>query len=81
MADPGRRRRAGRADPAGEQAWPGWEDSAVPPEKLGAYLRDLDALMARYGVDGLPYGHFGDGCVHLRIDIPSRPRDRCCAPS
>ncbi len=60
---------AGRT-PAGEQAWPGWEDSAVPPEKLGAYLRDLDALMARYGVDGLPYGHFGDGCMHLRIDIP-----------
>lgn len=60
---------AGRT-PAGEQAWPGWEDSAVPPERLGDYLRDLDALMARYGVDGLPYGHFGDGCVHLRIDLP-----------
>ena len=60
---------AGRT-PAGEQAWPGWEDSAVPPEKLGPYLRDLEALMARYGVDGLPYGHFGDGCVHLRIDVP-----------
>jgi FAD/FMN-containing dehydrogenase/Fe-S oxidoreductase len=60
---------AGRT-PAGEQAWPGWEDSAVPPEKLGSYLRDLQALMDRYGVDGLPYGHFGDGCVHLRIDIP-----------
>lgn len=60
---------AGRT-PAGEQAWPGWEDSAVPPERLGDYLRDLEALMARYGVDGLPYGHFGDGCVHLRIDLP-----------
>jgi len=60
---------AGRT-PSGAQAWPGWEDSAVPPVHLGAYLRDLDALMARYGVDGLPYGHFGDGCVHLRIDIP-----------
>ncbi|MFE5310820.1 FAD-binding and (Fe-S)-binding domain-containing protein [Isoptericola sp. NPDC056573] len=60
---------AGRT-PAGEQAWPGWEDSAVPPERLGAYLRDLEDLMERYGVDGLPYGHFGDGCVHLRIDIP-----------
>ncbi len=55
---------------SGEQAWPGWEDSAVPPERLGAYLRDLDALMARHGVDGLAYGHFGDGCVHLRIDLP-----------
>jgi FAD/FMN-containing dehydrogenase/Fe-S oxidoreductase len=60
---------AGRT-PAGEQAWPGWEDSAVPPERLGDYLRDLQKLMDRYGVDGLPYGHFGDGCVHLRIDIP-----------
>ncbi|MBO0611013.1 FAD-binding and (Fe-S)-binding domain-containing protein [Myceligenerans salitolerans] len=60
---------AGRTS-SGEQAWPGWEDSAVPPEKLGAYLRDLQALMDRYGVDGLPYGHFGDGCIHLRIDIP-----------
>ncbi|AEG45377.1 FAD-binding and (Fe-S)-binding domain-containing protein [Isoptericola variabilis] len=60
---------AGRT-PAGEQAWPGWEDSAVPPERLGDYLRDLEALMGRYGVDGLPYGHFGDGCVHLRIDLP-----------
>ncbi|MFC8731360.1 FAD-binding and (Fe-S)-binding domain-containing protein [Luteimicrobium sp. NPDC057192] len=60
---------AGRT-PAGEQAWPGWEDSAVPPAQLGAYLRDLEALMTQYGVDGLPYGHFGDGCVHLRLDIP-----------
>jgi FAD/FMN-containing dehydrogenase/Fe-S oxidoreductase len=60
---------AGRTG-SGEQAWPGWEDSAVPPAKLGAYLRELDELMARYGVDGLAYGHFGDGCVHLRIDFP-----------
>ncbi|WP_100423465.1 FAD-binding and (Fe-S)-binding domain-containing protein [Sediminihabitans luteus] len=60
----------GGRTPAGEQAWPGWEDSAVPPEKLGAYLRDLEALMARYGVDGLVFGHFGDGCVHMRIDVP-----------
>ena len=55
---------------SGEQAWPGWEDSAVPPEQLGKYLRDLEALMTGHGVDGMPYGHFGDGCVHLRIDMP-----------
>nr|WP_245859116.1 FAD-binding and (Fe-S)-binding domain-containing protein [Luteimicrobium subarcticum] len=60
---------AGRT-PDGKQAWPGWEDSAVPPAQLGAYLRELETLMASYGVDGLPYGHFGDGCVHLRLDIP-----------
>lgn len=54
----------------GAQAWPGWEDSAVPPEHLGAYLRDLAALMEQEQLSGLAYGHFGDGCVHLRIDFP-----------
>ncbi len=54
------------ADPA----YPGWEDAAVPPEKLGAYLRDFDALLDSHGLHGLPYGHFGDGCVHVRIDFP-----------
>ncbi|GAB3913940.1 hypothetical protein GCM10027613_06450 [Microlunatus endophyticus] len=48
----------------------GWEDTAVPPEHLGAYLRDFEKLMHSYGVDGVPYGHFGDGCVHVRIDFP-----------
>ena len=51
-------------------AYPGWEDAAVPPEHLGSYLRDFDALLAEHGLDGLPYGHFGDGCVHVRIDFP-----------
>ncbi|WP_190070314.1 FAD-binding and (Fe-S)-binding domain-containing protein [Streptomyces lanatus] len=54
----------------GRQAWPGWEDSAVPPERLGDYLRGLEALMAEESVSGLAYGHFGDGCVHVRIDFP-----------
>ncbi|WP_432494751.1 FAD-binding and (Fe-S)-binding domain-containing protein [Kineococcus auxinigenes] len=60
---------AGRS-PEGQPAWPGWEDAAVPPEKLGRYLREFDALMASHGVDGLAYGHFGDGCIHVRIDFP-----------
>ncbi len=47
----------------------GWEDAAVPPEHLGAWLRDFDALLAEHGLDGVPYGHFGDGCVHVRIDF------------
>ena len=48
----------------------GWEDAAVPPANLGAYLRDFDALMEQHRVHGVPYGHFGDGCVHIRIDFP-----------
>ncbi len=53
----------------GVPAHSGWEDAAVPPEALGAYLRDLDSLLSRHGLHGLPYGHFGEGCVHLRIDF------------
>ncbi|WP_313479168.1 FAD-linked oxidase C-terminal domain-containing protein [Microbacterium sp.] len=60
---------AGRTQ-AGNQAWPGFEDAAVPPENLGAYLRDFDELTASHGIEGMPYGHFGDGCIHVRLDIP-----------
>ena len=48
----------------------GWEDAAVPPAKLGDYLRDCDALLRKHELQGLPYGHFGEGCVHCRIDFP-----------
>jgi FAD/FMN-containing dehydrogenase/Fe-S oxidoreductase len=51
------------------EAWPGWEDCAVPPPRLGAYLREFRALLRQYGLRGLPYGHFGDGCIHVRIDF------------
>jgi FAD/FMN-containing dehydrogenase len=60
---------AGRS-PDGRPAYPGWEDSAVPPGELGGYLRELEELMRQYRLTGLPYGHFGDGCLHLRLDFP-----------
>ena len=53
-------------DPPGQA---GWEDSAVPPQRLGSYLRAFDALLDQHGLHGAPYGHFGDGCVHIRIDF------------
>ncbi|GAA3088386.1 FAD-binding and (Fe-S)-binding domain-containing protein [Kribbella aluminosa] len=56
-----------RAD--GAEAWGGWEDAAVPPERLGAYLRGLDELLGRHGLSGASYGHFGEGCMHMRIDF------------
>ncbi|MET9673619.1 FAD-binding and (Fe-S)-binding domain-containing protein [Streptomyces sp. NPDC006482] len=53
----------------GAEAWPGWEDCAVPPARLGAYLREFRSLLGEFGLRGVPYGHFGDGCVHVRIDF------------
>jgi FAD/FMN-containing dehydrogenase/Fe-S oxidoreductase len=49
--------------------WEGWEDSAVPPERLGGYLRDFRKLLDKFKYAGDLYGHFGQGCVHTRIDF------------
>jgi FAD/FMN-containing dehydrogenase/Fe-S oxidoreductase len=49
--------------------WPGWEDSAVPPERVGEYLRALKRLFDRHGYEADLYGHFGQGCIHTRIDF------------
>ncbi|YAL83998.1 FAD-binding and (Fe-S)-binding domain-containing protein [Dermacoccaceae bacterium W4C1] len=56
--------------PRDRPAHAGWEDAAVPPDQLGPYLRDFDALLEEHDLTGLPYGHFGDGCLHIRIDFP-----------
>jgi FAD/FMN-containing dehydrogenase/Fe-S oxidoreductase len=56
--------------PGQAEAWEGWEDSAVAPEKLGTYLRELHKLLEKYHyTTGALYGHFGDACVHTRIDF------------
>ncbi len=55
--------------PGEPEAWEGWEDAAVSPEKLGEYLRSLHRLLAKYGYHCALYGHFGDACVHMRIDF------------
>ncbi|MGD9621739.1 MAG: FAD-binding and (Fe-S)-binding domain-containing protein [Mycolicibacterium sp.] len=53
-------------EPAGKS---GWEDAAVPPEHLGDYLREFEALLVERELTGVPYGHFGDGCIHIRINF------------
>jgi len=58
--------------PGHPSAWEGWEDSAVPPEKLGGFLRELFAVIGRYGYKTPMYGHFGQGCVHLRMTFDFR---------
>jgi FAD/FMN-containing dehydrogenase/Fe-S oxidoreductase len=47
----------------------GWDDAGIPPAKLGAYLRQLSALLAEFGLNSPLYGHYGQGCVHMRINF------------
>ncbi|MBW3603484.1 MAG: FAD-binding protein [Actinobacteria bacterium] len=61
--------------PDGRDHWPGWEDSAVPPESVGPYIRDLQQLYADHGLRGAMYGHLGEGCVHSRISFDLRHTD------
>ena len=55
--------------PGEPEGWEGWEDAGVPPQRLGEYLRGIAALMAEYGYRSAMYGHFGQGCVHMRINF------------
>lgn len=61
--------------PDGSTSWPGWEDSAVAPHRLADYLAELQALMAEHGLHGVMYGHFGAGCVHLRLTYDLRTEE------
>ncbi len=58
--------------PGEPDRWEGWEDAAVPPARLGAYLRSITALMKEYGYRSPLYGHYGQGCVHMRINFDFR---------
>jgi FAD/FMN-containing dehydrogenase/Fe-S oxidoreductase len=61
--------RAAAFAPGAPAEWEGWDDAAVAPEKLGAYLRDIRALMNEYDYKGAFYGHFGHGCIHMRVSF------------
>ena len=58
--------------PGEPERWEGWDDAGIPPANLGTYLRKLTALMAEYGYRSPLYGHYGQGCVHLRINFDFR---------
>jgi Fe-S oxidoreductase len=60
------------AVPGEPDRWEGWDDAGIPPVHLGTYLRKLNALMSEYGYRSPLYGHFGQGCVHLRINFDFR---------
>jgi FAD/FMN-containing dehydrogenase/Fe-S oxidoreductase len=55
--------------PGEPEGWEGWEDAAVAPQQLGSYLRQIHQLMSEFGYRSPMYGHFGQGCVHLRINF------------
>ncbi len=61
--------------PGEASTWEGWEDAAVPPERLGDYLRGFRTLLDRYGYVGALYGHFGQGCIHTRTNYDLRTRE------
>ncbi|HEX3352827.1 MAG TPA: FAD-linked oxidase C-terminal domain-containing protein [Terriglobales bacterium] len=61
--------RAAAFAPGARPQWEGWDDAAVAPEKLGAYLRDIRKLMDEYDYQGAFYGHFGHGCIHMRVSF------------
>ncbi|MFF1880093.1 FAD-binding and (Fe-S)-binding domain-containing protein [Pseudarthrobacter sp. NPDC058196] len=56
----------------GEQSWAGWEDAAVSPDNLAAYLSDFIALLEKHQLRGVMYGHFGAGCTHVRVTFDPR---------
>ncbi|MGY3565249.1 FAD-binding and (Fe-S)-binding domain-containing protein [Sinomonas sp. RB5] len=60
---------------SGGESWPGWEDSAVAPERLADYLADLRGLLAEHELTGVMYGHFGAGCMHIRITYDLRTEE------
>ncbi len=65
--------------PGEAKNWEGWEDAAVPPARLGEYLRRLRRLMGEFRYTGSLYGHFGQGCVHTRIDFDLKTADGIAA--
>jgi len=67
--------RAASRMPGQRDSYDGWDDAAVPPERLGEYLRDFRALLDRFGYHTGIYGHFGQGCIHTRIDFDLKSAD------
>ncbi len=61
--------------PGQPASWPGWEDAAVPPDRVGEYLRDFCKLMQKHGYEAALYGHFGQGCIHCRITFDLTDND------
>ncbi|MFI5611866.1 FAD-binding and (Fe-S)-binding domain-containing protein [Amycolatopsis sp. NPDC051903] len=57
---------------SGGESWPGWEDSAVAPGDLAGYLADFRELLREHDLTGIMYGHFGAGCMHIRITYDLR---------
>ncbi len=61
--------------PGEEENWEGWEDAAVAPKDVGPYLRDFKKLLDKFNYVGCLYGHFGDGCIHTRLNFGLKTAD------
>ena len=67
LEDPRVRAARGRRRSRRAPRWEGWDDAAVAPDRLGPYLRELRRLLDDYGYQTSFYGHFGHGCIHMRV--------------
>lgn len=45
------------------------EDTGIAPEKLGAYTRRFEEIVHRNGTTLGFFGHAGQGCLHIRVDL------------
>jgi FAD/FMN-containing dehydrogenase/Fe-S oxidoreductase len=61
--------------PGKPDTYEGWEDSAVPPERVGDYIRELRKLAGKYGYESALYGHYGQGCIHARWNFDLKSAD------
>ena len=61
--------------PGKPDTYEGWEDSAVPPERVGDYIRELRELAGTYGYESALYGHYGQGCIHARWNFDLKTKD------
>lgn len=51
------------------------EDTVVDPSKLGIFIKKLYQIYEKYGVEGVVYGHAGDGHVHTRPLLDTKSKE------
>jgi FAD/FMN-containing dehydrogenase/Fe-S oxidoreductase len=51
------------------------EDCAIPVERLGEFIREVERILAAHGTVGGIYGHASAGCLHIRPVLDLKQAD------